>query len=58
MFDYIQRDKYVQANLSVENKKHPHDPQYKRAEVCMCVCVKRERERERRERERDKDRER
>ena len=34
LLHYIQGDKYVQADVSVEHKDYPHDPKYKRAEVC------------------------
>ena len=39
--NYIQGDKYVQADVSVEDNEHlhDHDPRYERAEVCVCVCV-------------------
>ena len=51
MFDYIQGDKYVQADISVEDKDYPNVEKYKRAEV----CVKKERERDRqRQRQTDK----
>ena len=50
MFDYIQGDKYVQADVSVENKDYPHSPPYKRAEVYMHLCEEREKDRERQKR--------
>ena len=42
--NYIQGDKYVQTDVSVECDNYPCDPKYRRAEVCVCVCVCEERE--------------
>ena len=42
----LQGDKYVQADVSVEDKDYPHNSPYTRAEVYMHLCEERERQRE------------
>ena len=36
MFDYIQGDIYVQADVSVEDNEFPLVSGYERAKVCVC----------------------